>query len=91
MQEEMRVGKLSDDMHAFLHGQPTTVPGSWCRGDVLCKSQACRTLRRAHKPTEITMLECETCRLERASRRLVSNGPQDVRYTRVGTGYFRHE
>ena len=82
LQEEMRVGKLSDDMHAFLHGQPTTVPGSWCRGDVLCKSQACRILRRAHKATEITMLECETCRLERASRRLVSNGPQDVRYTR---------
>ena len=78
----MRVGKLSDYMHAFLHGQPTTVPGSWCRGDVLCGSPACRALRRAHKPTEIKMQECKICREERASRRLVSYGPQDARCTR---------
>ena len=82
MQAEMRIGKLSDDMHSFLHGKGTSVPGSWCRGNVLCGQAACRALRHGHTPAEIMMLECRMCRAERASRRLVSSGPRDARYQR---------
>ena len=32
LQGELRHGQLSDDNHKFLHGKPTTVPGSWIAG-----------------------------------------------------------
>ena len=36
VQQEIRIGELSKDTHAFLHGRDTTVPGSWENGDVTC-------------------------------------------------------
>ena len=44
VQEEMRHGQLSADNHSFLHGLPTSVPGSWEAGDVLCLNDVCRAL-----------------------------------------------
>ena len=44
VQTELRHGQLSDNNHAFLHGQPTTVPGSWIAGRASCKSQQCAAL-----------------------------------------------
>ena len=32
VQEEMRAGELSEDTHAFLHGLPTSVVGTYLRG-----------------------------------------------------------
>ena len=32
VQDELRNGRLSNDNHNFLHGRPTTVPGSWVNG-----------------------------------------------------------
>ena len=29
VQQQLRYGQLSNDNHAFLHGRPTSVPGSW--------------------------------------------------------------
>ena len=43
-QEEIRCGNLSADNHAFLHGMPTSVPGSWCKGKALCGKVRCQTL-----------------------------------------------
>ena len=40
--EECRDMKLSKNNHAFLHGEETTVPGSWVGGDVACGRQRCR-------------------------------------------------
>ena len=48
VQKEMRQGSLSADNHAFLHGLPTSVPGSWIKGlagseesgDVMCQEAA---------------------------------------------------
>ena len=44
VQEEVRQGDLSVNNHAFLHGQATTVPGSWVNGDVECGKAECRAL-----------------------------------------------
>ena len=44
MQEEIRSGALSEDNYNFMHGLPTSVPGSWHRGDVLCGRAACKKL-----------------------------------------------
>lgn len=44
VQEEIRHGKLSANNHNFLHGKPTSVPGSWCDGDVSCKQSRCRDM-----------------------------------------------
>ena len=44
VQEETRYGKLCKDNHSFLHGKPTSVLGSWVRGDVSCGQQRCRDM-----------------------------------------------
>ena len=35
--DEIRTLQLSSDNHAFLHGLPTSVAGSWLKGRVACK------------------------------------------------------
>ena len=44
VQDEMRHGQLSHDNHNFLHGRPTTVPGSWVNGRPLCGNRECEKL-----------------------------------------------
>ena len=36
-QPEFRENCLSVDSHAFLHGQPTSKPGSWVNGQTTCE------------------------------------------------------
>ena len=44
VQEQIRMGNLSDVNHQFMHGLPTMVPGSWLAGDVACGRASCRAL-----------------------------------------------
>ena len=72
LQNELREGKLSPDSHAFLHGQATSVPGSWCQRQLTCGDPACRRLVHQNaSPEEILRKECCVCQDERKSRRLV--------------------
>ena len=41
-QDEFRYGRLSVTSHAFLHGRPTVVPGSWQNGCASCGNPACQ-------------------------------------------------
>ena len=47
--DEIRTLQLSDDNHAFLHGLPTSVPGSWLRDRATCNVDSCQTLPEAWK------------------------------------------
>ena len=77
VQAQVRVGNLSADMRAVLHGEPTTVPGSWLRGDVGCGNPACRALTDTCCPRKIQENECGVCANERETRRRVARGPAD--------------
>ena len=80
VQTELRHGQLSDNNHAFLHGAPTTVPGSWTAGSVTCKSQQCAALGTGQVPPhEIRQQECGVCAQDRASRALVVHAKPDAR------------
>ena len=81
VQEELRHGTLSRDTHAFLHGQPTTKPGSWCNGELTCGNMTCKRLLGPHaKPLQILNDECAVCASERGSRCLVASTPDDPRF-----------
>ena len=81
VQEELRHGTLGRDTHAFLHGHPTTKPGSWCNGKLTCGNAACIRLLDTHaKPQQILDDECTVCAKERVSRRLVASTPDDPRF-----------
>ena len=80
VQTELRHGQLSDNNHAFLHGQPTTVPGSWIAGRASCKSQQCAALGTGDVPPHrIQQQECSVCAEDRASRALVVDANPDAR------------
>ena len=80
VQTELRHGQLSDNNHAFLHGAPTTVPGSWTAGRVTCKSQQCASLGTGQVPAhEIQQQECGVCAQDRATRALVVHAKPDAR------------
>ena len=63
VQAEIRRGGLSKNNYAFLHGDATTVPGSWEGNDVKCKRAS------YVKPSELTrsiqQFECEVCTEEK--------------------------
>ena len=81
VQDELREGRLSADNHAFLHGKPTSVPGSWCQQEVACRNPMCeQLLRRKEKPEYIAQNECEQCKKERGSRKLVATDAADARF-----------
>ena len=81
VQEELRHGTLSRNTHAFLHGQPTTKPGSWCNGELTCGNMTCKRLLGPHaKPLQILNDECAVCASERGSRCLVASTPDDPRF-----------
>jgi hypothetical protein len=83
--EEFRVGQLSSDSHAFLHNQPTSVPGSWTKASgCSCGHSACAALAGAN-PRVILRKECNCkrqgqpiegcacCKCERKSRNRVTH------------------
>ena len=75
-QEEFRHGRLSASTHAFLHGQPTSVPGSW-------QGQSCKNLEAEHAdPARILREECDKCRGEQRSKALVASTDSDPRIER---------
>ena len=80
VQAQIRVGNLDADSHAFLHGEPTSVPGSWLRNDVQCGNSACRDLKDSCSPWQIQDKECKICTRERETRRRVARGPTDEQY-----------
>eukprot|EP00435_Cladocopium_sp_Y103_P052258 s774_g16.t1 len=81
VQDELRHGRLSNDNHAFLHGRPTTVPGSWTAGAVACGKESCAALvSKKETPEQILQHECATCSHDRASRELVARGSADPRF-----------
>jgi hypothetical protein len=90
VQHEMRHGRLSEDSHAFLHGEATTVPGSWTKGDVTCGNKSCRQLATgvrkrvcregATNTAHIQLKECILCRETRESRARVAQTPQGQRF-----------
>ena len=78
VQAQIRVGNLDADSHAFLHGEPTSVPGSWLQNDVQCGSATCRKLKDSCSPRQIREKECKLCAHERETRRRVARGPTDA-------------
>lgn len=83
LQAELRIGGLSKDNHAFLHGQPTQVPGSWLISEqrATCGKSVCQQLcHPSVTPRQILQRECASCRAERASKRLVATGLDDPRF-----------
>ena len=51
VQEELRHGRLSEDNWKFLHGERTSVPGSWTKGRAQCGVKACADLARGIAPS----------------------------------------
>ena len=79
---QLRTGTLSNDNHAFLHGQPTAVCGSAVGGAPTCGNEVCMHKAWAQMtPEQILATECEACALDRASRRLVAASTTDPRYS----------
>ena len=68
VQAQLRVGALTAAMHAFLHGEATSVPGSWLRDSVGCGSRQCQALSNKCSPRDILKRECRLCSAERLSR-----------------------
>ena len=74
--DEIRVLKLSSDNHAFLHGEATSVPGSWLAGKPSCGKRGCLALPEQWKKSRESWharrpAEREQCQKERQSRRRV--------------------
>ena len=94
VQDEFRIGKLSADTHAFLHGEPTLVPGKTISGKSTCKSPWCRAraaamtgkeslskVERRELALETTRRECKECSKERQERIFVAKTMSDSRFT----------
>ena len=79
--EQLRHGDLSDNNHRFLHGRPTTVPGSWIAGQATCQQPSCAALpTQGLIPEAIQEAECSYCAADRRSRILVAQGAADTRF-----------
>ena len=75
LQNEVRNGALSETNHAFLHGCPTPVPGSWNGHRLECNHATCqKLLREKAAPEAILRLECDICKKERQSKARVADG-----------------
>ena len=46
VQDEIRNGQLSMNNYYFLHGMPTTVPGSWCNGKAQRNNDKCKKMKK---------------------------------------------
>ena len=85
VQDEMRGARMSANTHAFLHGEPTTVPGCYMSSDQTCRCRSachshlekCRSLDAEQTKEYIKTYECEECREERSRRILVATARKD--------------
>ena len=82
VRSEIRGGALSPDQYNFLHGLPTSVPGSWVGGDVACQNERCRALALSSSPRALPVgpqrkrkggaesgdIEAQACEVCRAQR-----------------------
>ena len=80
VQDEFRHGCVSQDTHAFLHGEHTTVSGSWMKDQAECASVLCHT--NAALIAENNSHECDYCKAERGRRQLVARDVLDERFLR---------
>ena len=74
VQQEFRENRLSADHHAFLHGETTSVPGSYVHGQLTCSEVKCRTLLvewHKDKAQRIRKEECLHYKNEQKRRKLV--------------------
>jgi len=74
VQNEMRSGNLSEDAWKFLHGQETSVPGSWVNGACSCGNADCV------RTWELQKKECSICQAERKEKHRVMDGRTDRRH-----------
>ena len=82
VQDEFRTNILSADSHAFLHGEPTSVPGSYVNGKLECGHPSCEALLSdigKDKVETILSKECSQCKHERKRRKLVITNEHDER------------
>ena len=82
--DECRSGHLSDENCNFLHGRPTTVPGSWMAAwgnpHTMCGTQSCMQLvHEGARPDVILWKECSACKVERKRRARVAAQGDDSR------------
>eukprot|EP00973_Karenia_brevis_P009841 1330964-Karenia_brevis.AAC.1 len=68
VQNQFRHGTLTEDNHAFLHGRPTRVAGSYMQGTLACKNAHC--IENEHLIAQDNSLECDYCKNERCQRHL---------------------
>lgn len=81
VQLELREGRLTRNTHAFLHGLPTTVCGSWTCHKAACGNAKCQQLsERKASIAQITQEECGICKTERKARKRVADSCQDPRF-----------
>ena len=74
VQQQLRYGALTNENHAFLHGTPTAVPGSWLSGQVTCGNKTCAKLASDNvAPDQILARECHRCKHERCTRKRVAS------------------
>ena len=69
-----------EDTHAFLHGEHTTVSGSWMKDQAECRNVLCHT--NAALIAENNSHECDYCKAERGRRQLVARDVFDERFLR---------
>ena len=82
VQQEIREGRLSENAHAFLHGAPTTVCGSWVQNHATCGNAACARVSTTPSTwADIQNVEkgCPTCARERKARARVATSANDAR------------
>ena len=90
---EFRVGMLTCETHALLHGLPTMRPASHFRGRVMCGNEECiirnskvesmQTLTQVQQnlfAAETLFKECDHCKKERRSKQLVAWSAKDPRF-----------
>ena len=102
--EEFRVQELTPNTHAFLHGDATTVLGSWLHGRASCGERECQTLPQRWKEMgektpweQKRQMECYACHREGEARmRVIPPGaagePRAASCSLSDTfgGFFRH-
>lgn len=84
--EEMREGTMTQNTHRFLHGEMTTVTGSYLTSHKApqCSNEACHVLCARAQPAtaaETVAVEnhCRCCREHRALRKRVARNADDLR------------
>ena len=83
VQLELREGRLSENSHSFLHGEATSVCGSWTNGAAACGRVRCKNVsvqKAAWDQIQAAERKCKTCTEERKKRRLVATGVKDNRF-----------